>query len=175
MSIRAAINRIFLLLYYDSIRRLAREGKVFSASKRFIGVSPDSSCEIVIVNDSNNDVQMQLLLIEVPTQAKTFLDIYHNSTIVSLGSEVDIVCKRLGYATSKMKAYSGGSYTPGEKAYEGVIPAGGGGPGGKYFMGGQSEVGLAFIVDPGHNIHIVVTNKDTATHDFSVRVEWAEE
>ena len=147
------------------------EGSVFQVSKRWLDVSSDNTVSMLIENLDDNDVNAYILAIEIVSTGEFAIDIYHDVTVASYGTELYPQNLNLANGTqSTIKVYTDGSYSGGTRFIETVSP---GGSGQKAF-GSLAEVGEMLILSPGHNMLIVGTNMSSAAEHMSIRCLWWE-
>jgi len=148
------------------------EGKGFSISHRFEGIAADASVDVYFENPSGSEKIVYIIVIEVVSLARAWVDIYRGVTVSSPGTQITPV--NLNFSsnnTSVVKVEYGGTYSGGELVHSTVCP------GGSHIraIGGATEVGESVVVPEDNNFLVKVTNKSASATDLSIRIIWWEE
>jgi len=153
------------------VERFARQGKLFVVSKRWAGVASGSSVDFVINNPADSGRDLYLLTIQITGTDQAWIDMFVDSQGLGSGMALSPANKYIGHSmTAKAVIEVDGSYTPGTKVHETVLPGGSG----RFATGGSAELGVGGIIPPGHNLHVRLTNKSANANDLSIRVVWWE-
>ena len=148
------------------------EGKAFIAGKRFEAVADGSSIQILFNNPSNSNVKAKIILIEIVTGGKFYVDVARDVTISASGTAIPVMNLNFGSTnTPSCNVEYGGTYTGGTTTLTSMVP------GGTLVraVGDIASFGESMLIPEGHNKLFTVTNQSGATEDFSIKFLWWEE
>jgi len=113
-----------------------KEGRAYDTSKRF-SIGAGGSLDIIIINPSDNTQEATIIEIEITATGTCFVDMYQDSEIVAQGTEVQAMPKIIGETPkNKVKIFYGGTYNPGTRVHETIVP------------GGTKPPGIIIILSP---------------------------
>ena len=149
-----------------------KQGRAFSVSRRYTGISNDDTIYMMFENPSDSDVIAYIAAVEVIPDGKSYVDAYRDFEVTAAGELQQPVNERLSSGnTAKCKVYYGGEYSVGSKVHETIAY------GGKRnnAVGSLVEIGESVVIDPGYRVLFAITNKSGATIDMSIRIIWCED
>jgi len=160
------------VIIYSRLFNKILEGKAFSVSHRFEGISADASADIFFENPSGSTKNIFIVAVEVGGFGAGWVDIYRDNTVSSSGTQLTPTNLNLSSTNSSVANVEyGGTYTVGTLAHQTVLP------GGTLVrsLGSIAEVGENVVLPPNNNFLVRITNKSGTTNDYSIRIIWWEE
>jgi len=149
-----------------------RQGRVFSVSRRYEGVSNGDTIYMMFENPGDSGVVAYVAAVEVIPDGKSYVDAYRDFEVSAAGEEQSPVNERLSSSNmAKCKVYYGGSYSVGAKAHETIAYGGRK----NNAIGSLVEIGESVVIDPGYRVLFAITNKSGTTIDISIRIIWCED
>ena len=162
-----------LRIYPSELTYWIRQGRAFSASKRWVDVAADSSVWMQIKNPVGSSVVVHIAAIECCSSGLFDVDIYSGATITDATS---ISPRNLHKGSSNVSQISIGidgtlDLTGAQHELETIIPGGTS----VRAIGEISEVGEEVILSEGNDLTVVLTNRSDRAGSLSIRAVWWEE
>lgn len=147
-------------------------GRAFSVGEYF-DISSGDSLELVLINPNDSGVKLHIRVLDVTGTAEGTVEIYYNPTIVTDGTNLPIVNRKLdSNKVSVATVQYGGTYSYSTtKKIRSIIPGGSA----NFRSGGNVSRGLAFVIDAGRGILIKITNTSSQDGEYGVLLEWWED
>ena len=147
-------------------------GRAFDASER-VTVPAGGTYEFLFVNPSSNPNNAYIIDMIIQSSLELDFDMYVDAEVTASGTKVPAVVKLVGSGNEPGAWLEhGGSYSGGQGPVKAFCP---GGSRWRFAEGGEISIGVGFIVAPGHNLRIVLTNNNTSDTKTVLRVIWYED
>jgi len=148
------------------------QGRAFSVSRRYIGISDGDTIYMMFENPSDSKVIACIAAVEVIPDGKSYVDVYRDFEVTSEGELQQPVNERLNSDNeAKCKVYYGGEYSVGTKVHETIAYGGRR----NSAVGSLVEIGESVIIDPGYRVLFAITNMSGSRIDMSIRIIWCED